>query len=813
MKNAKERNTLIIYNCKTKQFTYTSGVEDHFSANFDARPLWQIWLEDGLTSATTAEQFRFTLEKIAAADTPQVYFTKWSIKDTNQINKKYRVGFVCPVPGEVISITFTDIGAGAKSDKVQETDFDELTGLLKREAFSEAVVEKMLDERGAIIAGEYSLVYFDVIRFKAINDMFGMAVGDELLKYIADTITQYAKAGTIVSRLDADRFVIFTRSVGDELEELIENILGAIQQYDLPFKITCNVGIYVTNEEILSVDSMLDRAVLAQSFIKGSYTSVYNYFTESLRKDMLSEQEISGIIGTALEEKQLILYYQPQFNHATGKIVGAEALVRWIHPERGMISPGVFIPICEKNGFITEIDLYVFERVCEFIRRCIDNGLPIVPISSNFSQHDIFQHNFVEKLEELRKKYNVPTEYLRVEITESVVAGGSQRANEVVKHLQECGYIVEMDDFGSGYSSLNVLKDIEMDIIKLDMMFLSGESAGKRGGTILSSMVRMAKWLGMPVIAEGVETPEQADFLQSIGCDYIQGYLYSRPLPEKEYVELLRTSKIGFTVPKMNLIDTLDAYAFWDPKSQETLIFSNYVGGAAIFEYHDGQVEVLRVNKKYLQEFGIDISERELIDDNPMRFFDEENSKVYIDMLERAIQSCEEEECETWRGGYSRCCKEDKVCIRTNARLIGKSDESFLFYAMIRNITVERQYYDDILARERRFKMASEQANIYYWEYDVATKEMRPCFRCIRDLGLPPLVTNYPEPAFEMGIFPPEVADMYRDWHRQIEEGAKELDAIIPLTEARVPFRVKYTTEFDEKGKAIRAYGSAALVE
>lgn len=812
MKNAKDRNALIIYDCRTKEFTYTDTVKNHFGANFDTRPLWDIWLEDGLTSAATSEQLRSTLERIASEETPQIYFTKWSIKNVEGINKKYRVGFVCPIPGEVISITFTDIGAGAKCDKVEETDYDELTGLLKRDAFSKAVVDKMLEDREKVAAGQYSLVYFDVIRFKAINDMFGMAVGDELLKYIADTITQYAEAGTIVSRLEADRFVIFMNCVGDKLEELLEEILGAIQQYELPFKITCNVGIYVTNEEILSVDSMLDRAVLAQSSIKGSYTSMYNYYTEALRKDMLSEQEISGIIGTALEEKQLVLYYQPQFNHATGMVVGAEALVRWIHPERGMISPGVFIPICEKNGFITEIDLYVFERVCEFVRKCMKKRMPIVPISSNFSQHDIFQPNFVEKLEEIRKKYDVPTEYLRVEITESVVAGGSQRANEIVKKLQECGYVVEMDDFGSGYSSLNVLKDIEMDIIKLDMMFLSGESDGRRGGTILSSMVRMAKWLGMPVIAEGVETAEQADFLQSIGCDYIQGYLYSRPLPEKEYVELLCKSSIGVTVSRLDLIDKLNAYDFWDPKSQETLIFSNYVGGAAIFEYQEGKVEVLRVNKKYLNEFCMNLSEKDLIEGDPMRFFDEENAKIYYDMLERAIRSGDEEECETWRTITSPCCGEDRICIRCNARMIGQSEGNYLFYAMIRNITVEKQHYAEIMDNVRRFKVASEQVNIYYWEYDVATKEMRPCFRCMRDLGLPALVTNYPEPAIEMGIFPPEVADMYRDWHKQIEEGVEELEAVIPLTTGRVPFRVKYTTEFDERGKAVKAYGSAALV-
>ncbi|MBO5487817.1 MAG: EAL domain-containing protein, partial [Eubacterium sp.] len=505
-----------------------------------------------------------------------------------------------------------------------------------------------------------------------------------------------------IGRLEADRFLIFTHHVGETLEKGLEKVLEALAEYRLPFKITCNIGIYVTNEELLSVEGMIDRAVLAQSSIKGSYTSSYKYYTESMRKDMLGEQEIAGIMGNALEEKQFVLYYQPQYNHANGMLIGAEALVRWIHPERGMISPGVFIPIFEKNGFITKLDLYVFERVCEFVRRCIDTGLPIVPVSSNFSRYDIFQPDFVAKLETIRKKYDVPTKYLRIEITESVVVGGSQHTNEIIRSLHECGYIVEMDDFGSGYSSLNVLKDIELDIIKLDMMFLSEDSDSKKGGTILSSMVRMAKWLGMPVIAEGVEHLEQADFLKSIGCEYIQGYLYSRPLPEEQYIELLSESVVGTKLPQMELNEKLNAFNFWDPKSQETLIFSNYVGGAAIFEYQAGKLELLRVNEKYLQELGMRFSEKEVIGADPMKYFDDSNKKIFIDMLDKAIETGEEEECETWRNDPAIGCPEDGICIRSNVRMVGKSNGSYLFYAMIRNITKEKRQYEELMQMLRQ---------------------------------------------------------------------------------------------------------------
>ncbi len=669
-----DKNRLITYDCQKGSFTCVDAEDEHLI------PVLQ-------------KQFQEKLTEIAVSDTPQVEFTECILEKEGQTQKWYRVGFVAAVPKEVIHITITDLDKDAVDNCYKEhmTSYDKLTGLLQKKAFVKEVENTILSNGMKVDAGEYALIYLDIIRFKAINDMFGMAEGDQLLKYIAGVISRTAKPGSVLCRLDSDRFLIFTHHVGNELDHFVEGLIDAVTQYKLPFKVTCNVGIYVTNEALLTVDAMIDRAVLAQSAIKGSYTSKYNYYTEAMRNDMLGEQEISGIMGKALEEEQFILYYQPQYNHSTGMLVGAEALVRWMHPEKGMISPGVFIPIFEKNGFITQLDLYVFEQVCRFVRSCMDKELPIVPVSSNFSRHDIFMPDFVEKLEEIRKKYNVPTKHLRIEITESVVVGGSQHANEIIRSLHRCGYIVEMDDFGSGYSSLNVLKDIELDIIKLDMMFLSTDSDTKKGGTILSSMVRMAKWLGMPVIAEGVEHVEQADFLRSIGCDCIQGYLYSRPLPEDQYVELLRKSAIDTKIPKMDLNEKLQVCSFWDPKSQETLIFSNYVGGAAIFDYQDGKIEVLRVNKKYIQELGMNLSEREIIESDPMSYFDDANRSIYLDMLERAIQSGEEEECETWIEVSTSDSGRKKVFIRTNVRMIGKSNGSCLFYAMIRNVTAEKR--------------------------------------------------------------------------------------------------------------------------
>lgn len=525
----------------------------------------------------------------------------------------------------------------------------------------------------------------------------------------------------------------------------------------------------------------------------------------------ISDQLLLEGLDAAFTKKQFVVYFQPQYNHANGTLIGAEALARWIHPELGLLSPADFVPAMEENRTIPRLDRFVFEEICRFQCQRLADGDKIVPISMNISKVDLYDEGFLSQLEQIRRQYDLPTKYIRIEITESFTACAEEQVCAAVKQLHALGYLVEMDDFGSGLSSLNVLKDIEFDIIKLDMRFLAG-TIGGRGGAILSSVIRMAQWLGTPVIAEGVETREQADYMRSIGCSFVQGFLYARPMPEEAFLQRLRTGTTGMLLPQSEFIETLDARRFWNPESLETLIFNQYVGGAAIFLYREGVVEVLRVNTKYLKEIGMNMSESEVIHADAWAPFDEENKKLYIDMICRAIKSGDEEECETWRTFVSECCGTEKMCIRASVRMIGKIDEQYLFYSMVRNITRERKQYTQIAESERRFRAASEQVNIYAWEYTVATREMRPCFRCMRDLGLPPLLRNYPEPAIEMGIFPPDYADMYRDWHRQVEQGVPYLEAIIPLTVGRVPFHVRYTTEFDEVGRPVKAYGSAALV-
>lgn len=633
------------------------------------------------------DRFERMLENVISANEPAANYATIQAQNENGVFVNCHVGFICTAPGENIIVTFTEM----EKINIDSQMNDSLTGLLNRNGFS-----AWLDEHEEIYTDDedekYMVVYFDVQRFKVVNEMYGLLEGDRLLKYIGEVVAESVGEDGIGCHLDSDRFVLIVKCPPDKRDLFVETLLDHISDFDLPFEITCNAGIYVTTKNHHSADTLVDRAIIAQSTVKGSYTDRFNYYTEELRKNLLTEQEIIGMMRAGVQNEQFVVYYQPQYDHATGMLVGAEALVRWQHPEKGLISPGLFIPVFEKNGFITKLDLYVFEKVCQFLRYCLDENLAIVPISTNLTRHDFFYPNFIDTLEGIRKRYDVSPEYIRLEITESVALGNSQFINEAMEKLHSYGYVVEMDDFGSGYSSLNILKDIDFDIIKLDMKFLETEhDDANRGGTILSSVVRMVNWLGVPVIAEGVETVHQANFLKSIGCNYIQGFLYSKPLPEEEYKRHINTQKVGVSIPQKKLLETLKTVNFFANNSLEELIFNNFVGGAVIFDYRDGELEIMRVNENYLLELGMNLSEKDIISTDPLDAFDEQSREVYLQMLERAIETGEEQECETWRTLSSSDDVDVRLCIRSNVVMVGRSKDACLFYARIRNVTAEKE--------------------------------------------------------------------------------------------------------------------------
>ncbi len=689
----------------------------------------------------------------------------------------------------------------------EQYERDSLTGLLSYTSFQKAVaLYTEVDPKG-MENGKYAMLCFNLQRFKVINDLFGSDGGDKLLLFVAKQIERLGGENCLASRTHSDHFCLFIPITDDSLPGRLDAFSETIENCAPDFEVICHVGVYVTNRSDIRPDGMIARALLACSFVKEAVDKRYIYYNPSMRTQLLLEQEIINNMGKALEEEHFKVYYQPQYNHTTGQLVGAEALVRWLHPTRGIISPGVFIPVLEKNNFIVKLDLFVFEKTCALLRRMIDEKVQPVPLSVNVSRLDILYPDMPEQMEAIRRKYDVPVEWLRVEITESAIMDGIEKLTSFIEKMHKLGFNVEMDDFGSGYSSLNMLKNLDLDTLKLDMRLLSDEGSSKNNGAvILTGLVRMAKWLGLPIIGEGVEHKEQADFLASIGCSYVQGFLYSRPIPEEDFFEMVKNQSIGEIKPPMQLIENMNSAQFWNPMSIETLIFNSYVGGAAVMEYRNGRVDLVRVNKKFIKELGEDLTEEDVLKWQPFDFMDDKNRQILLDTVHLVIKTNEEQECETWS---QTPIHHKPICMRVSMRMIGNSSDNVMFYILIRNVTTEKNTMCDMVRREKLFRAASEQVNIYYWEYDIKTKKMSPCFRCMRDLGLPEEVTDYPESAIEQHVISPESAERYRVLMQSIDAGLASAEAVIPLTDDHIPFRIRYTTEFDEQGNPVKAYGSA----
>ena len=416
--------------------------------------------------------------------------------------------------------------------------YDRLTNLYNKKEFCRRVADTI----AAHPEIEFEIMRFNIARFKVINDLFGEETGDKLLKYVAQFLTSIQLEPCVYGRLYADNFLLCYPTAGNVREHLIHSLQMLAVSFALDYRIDFYFGVYTVKERDLAVTTMLDRA--AMGLFKAAHNGlvICGEYEDDMRENMVSEQVIVNNMSGSLEREEFIVYLQPKYDLLTERVVGAEALVRWIHPQLGFVSPAKFVPIFEQNGFIYQLDKYVWEKTCKLLREDIDAGRPVLPVSINVSRVDFYSPNIVQVLEELIKKYRIDPRLLELELTESAYVENPQQIIEITKSLQEKGFVILMDDFGSGYSSLNMLKDLPVDVLKIDLKFLTdseGVEAG-RADDILSSVVKMAKKLKLTVIAEGVETQKQVDFLRTIGCQYAQGYFFSEPVPQEDYRQLVQ---------------------------------------------------------------------------------------------------------------------------------------------------------------------------------------------------------------------------------------------------------------------------------
>lgn len=414
-------------------------------------------------------------------------------------------------------------------------EHDALTGLYNRSTFCRKTADFLRQNPN----GTYNMVQFDIERFKVINELYGNFMGDRILLLIAEGLQKCLKDKGTYGRLEADHFAVCLPAGTEELQYVREQMDKSLASVKIEQKINLYYGVYTVEDRDMSVDLMCDRANLALRTVKGNSNRSYAVYNDELHQVVLSEQQLTNSMEEALLQRQFEAYYQPVVDLKTGEVVSAEALVRWNHPEKGMVSPGFFIPFFEHNGFIIKLDAYIREEVCRNIMELGRRGLNCVPVSVNVSRLEFYDPNLCRSIIDLTERYRLEPGMMRLEITESAYTDNPQQLLAAMKELQNYGFQVLMDDFGSGYSSLNMLKDVPVDILKMDMKFLENQGISGRGPEILASLVRMAKKLGMHTIAEGIETKEQGDFLRSVGCEYGQGYYYARPMPADAFTNLL----------------------------------------------------------------------------------------------------------------------------------------------------------------------------------------------------------------------------------------------------------------------------------
>ena len=563
----------------------------------------------------------------------------------------------------------------------------------------EAFVEKVKSLITQNPDKKYRLYCGDINKYKVINELFGSDIGDAVLRTIARRIEDLLDGNGWYARITSGQFAIFIEETIDNIQKIINLKSFDCTSLGINYPITMRFGFYSmqenTDEKNMSVMNMINSAILAMDLRVTQQENTYSGYTKNLKQKQHEEAKLSTLMKSALDNNEFVLWFQPQYSTSSGKLVGAEALCRWINKEGQIISPSIFIPVTEKNGFIRYLDKEIWRKAFSMVRRWIDEGYDPIPISINISRVSLESDGIFYTIKYLKDEYHIPPELIHFEITESAYIGDEGNFLQRINQIRSLGFKIAMDDFGSGYSSLNSLKDIPIDIIKLDMGFLNDSDNGEnketekqinRGGTIISSVIRMAQKLRYITIAEGVEKEEQAQFLKSIGCDIIQGFLYSKPMPEDAFIKLLKEKDKEFELKSSQRQEQFEIARFINPTTQESFVFDHFVGPALIVEYNmaKSQTTILRTNNQAKELFGVAERPFEVINNLFSRFTQSKNGKALKAAFEEAGKTSEEVKCEVRIHNLS---KHDVKHIRSHIWQICTNSQSYVFYVLFEDIS------------------------------------------------------------------------------------------------------------------------------
>ena len=413
---------------------------------------------------------------------------------------------------------------------------DALTGGYNRQGFVQKA-ERVLQNSEE--TDHYAILFFNIKNFKAVNELFGIDLGDFILREIYDDLKNSLLQPIIIARAEADHFVCLVKRETLDSDVLTRLCTKKISRSGKTIRLFSRCGIFYIEDKTMPVNMMIGRAKLAKKYITDEYVQPYKVYDSSMQTAYIDKAEIAGELAEGIAKGELQVYYQPVVNAETGKIASAEALIRWKHSEKGFLSPGFFIPALEESGHISELDEYVINQVNNFLMDRYHAGKRVVPVSVNLSWMDFYDEKIMEDILDKCKNNDLPEKLIRLEVTETSYAAMGESRNSILESFRTEGVKIMMDDFGTGYSSFGMLQQYNFDIMKIDMSFIRQIETNPKTKSILRFLIDMAHEMEIRIVAEGVETEVQAEFLKKCHCDYIQGYYYYRPIPQEEFRKLL----------------------------------------------------------------------------------------------------------------------------------------------------------------------------------------------------------------------------------------------------------------------------------
>ncbi|MCI1998894.1 MAG: EAL domain-containing protein [Clostridia bacterium] len=558
---------------------------------------------------------------------------------------------------------------------------DQLTDLFNKAKFFRETKKMLYDNDDK----KFAFVRFDIDGFSKINSFYGDNECDKLLVFIANELKKMSSDEEYFTygRIEHDIFCFCTLYNKNNFDNLIAEMIKSITHYSNKYYLKPSFGVYVIEEMNFGIERVYDLASFAAMECKGKYGKFVEIYDSEFTNTFVNEQYILNEMEYALESGQFEVYFQPKYNSKTNLPEGAEALARWVHPKRGVILPDKFIPIFERNGFVSRLDYYVWDVVCRSIKKWIDDGIDPYPISVNVSKVELYNPRLADILDELVKKYEILPKYLNLEIAESVWVENPQVIGITIKSLKNRGFNILLDNFGSGYLSLNTLKGVIVDALKIDINYLPKDIKKEKSNKILVSDIRMAKWLNLPVIIEGVEDKNQVQFFKNVGCDYIQGFYFAKPMPIKAYELLLKKNKKTDDVSVIKYKAKWDDFCLGDTEIEK--IFENSIQPLAIYEYTDRNLVILRANEAFFELIECDDN----IYNNPNfleKYMNTQEINEIKEVFEEAVKTKDNAQCE-----YMRINKSGKVMwLSVKVRFIAAINKRNILFGILSDVSLQK---------------------------------------------------------------------------------------------------------------------------